>query len=209
MILNQLAETSMNMSHEKNQFGQELIFGPQETDLLRQFKKIEYSDFDIEELNMFSLDPLNEQNSSPEKLTESGISFSSKKSMKNSIRSHGTSRFKSTKTVKKLNLNKEKDKDLIEENLDMDPEPVNEQVPLTDLTPPREIPIEEKILRDRKEKQKVNQEREQEEKAARKEREIQLRKGLQSYQNSADIKNKKITYDHHGKILMIKTISEK
>jgi hypothetical protein len=63
-------------------------------------------------------------------------------------------------------------------------------------------------LRDRKEKQKLNQEREAKEKQERLEREVLRQKGVFQW-NSNDLKNKKITYDHNGKLIMIKTISEK
>jgi hypothetical protein len=72
-------------------------------------------------------------------------------------------------------------------------------IPIPDLEPPREIPVDERILRTRKEKQKANQQREEEER--RKRLEItDASKGLEGdsraknsalqSRNSGDIKNK-------------------
>jgi hypothetical protein len=78
-------------------------------------------------------------------------------------------------------------------------------VPLTDIAPPREIPLEERLLRERKEKQTSNQLHNEHEKQLRLERE-QLAKRNSMFSNQNDTNNKKVTYDHHGKVLFIKTI---
>lgn len=79
---------------------------------------------------------------------------------------------------------------------------------MTDVPPPREIPLEEKILRDRKEKQIANQLIIEQEKKERLERELQNKKNAK-FAHPRDIKNKKITYDHHGKVMFVKTIKSK
>lgn len=174
--------------------------------------RIEYSDFDLDDINMFANDTFGATTNSPEKLSGSpGVSIISKKSIlsnKQSFRSHSKStvKFKSLKISKKNSSNDLKPEG---EDVEIEKPPEHPQIPLEDLPQPREIPIEEKLLRDRKEKQKANQLKKDQELQARVDRENEIKKALQKSQSNTDIKNKKITYDHNGKVLMIKTVSEK
>ncbi|CAI2359537.1 unnamed protein product [Moneuplotes crassus] len=172
---------------------------------VQKVDKIEYSDFDIDELNMFQLDILAGVTHSHEK----GNSFIdastiSKKSGKNSLKSKSTMKFKHKKLFKRVESKEEK---VNGGDLDLKNEPAHPQFPLEDLAPP-EVSIEEKRLRDRKDKQEVNQLKKEQELAERKKREQELKKALQRSEHTTDFKNKKITYDHHGKVLMIKKVPE-
>lgn len=82
-------------------------------------------------------------------------------------------------------------------------------IPIPDIEPPREIPVEERILRDRKEKQKANLEQQALERKARFDAIEQRQKAMRISGNGNDLKNKKITYDHKGNVIMIKTLTEK
>ena len=78
-------------------------------------------------------------------------------------------------------------------------------MPIKDMPPPREIPLEERILRERKEKQIANQLQIQHEKQQRIERQKEAKKNSM-FANRDDMKNKKITYDHNGKVIFVKTV---
>ncbi|CDW71484.1 UNKNOWN [Stylonychia lemnae] len=74
-------------------------------------------------------------------------------------------------------------------------------IPL-DVDPPREIPDQEKILRDRKERQLKMKELEIKEQREKEEREKQRLKNKQDA--FAEIEKSEYTYDHNGKIIMVK-----
>lgn len=114
-------------------------------------------------------------------------------------------------SAKKLNQEEgqeeEKALNIVEDLL---PQPI----PIPDLEPPREIPVDERILRTRKEKQKANQQREEEERRKRRESQ-ETAKGSEGDNRGkistnqikgGDIKNKKFTFDHNGNVIMIKTL---
>jgi hypothetical protein len=82
-------------------------------------------------------------------------------------------------------------------------------IPIPDIEPPRVIPDQERLLRDRKEKQKANLDHQAEEREARFLVIEQNHKDMLSSNSSRDLRNKKITYDHNGKVIMIKTLSKK
>ncbi|CAI2387903.1 unnamed protein product [Moneuplotes crassus] len=179
---------------------------------VKKVDKIEFSDLDIQELNMFGVETISETTQGPEKFTISfGGSILSRRSSQQSIISRSSIKLKSRKHTKKRqsmenSLEPESPKP---EDLDPKEEPKHVQIPLNDLPSPREIPLEEKLLRDRKNKQEANKQKKEKELTERVQREEELREALMKSEYKADIKNKKITYDHHGKVLMIKTLSEK
>jgi len=185
---------------------------------VKTVEKIEYSDFDITDAQMFKLNIGNEMGSSPGKQTDSGFSFTSKVSMKSSIKSSGGkssirgskigsmmgsmkvipgSKFKNTQVSRKdsSKTNTVRKNSFYTKNVDSEEcKPVElelefQPVPLNDIEPPRKIPIEEKILRDRKEKQKANEQRMAEELAEREEREAKAKRNIQPT-NKQDYKNK-------------------
>jgi hypothetical protein len=82
-------------------------------------------------------------------------------------------------------------------------------IPIPDIEPTRVIPDQERLLRDRKEKQQANLDHQAEEREARFSVIEQNHKAMLSSSSSRDLKNKKITYDHNGKVIMIKTLSKK
>ena len=92
--------------------------------------------------------------------TESVASFMTSKSN----RSHLSVK-KLFNTAKKFN--QEETHTELEKLEDINIVTIPQPIPIPDLDPPREIPVDERILRTRKEKQKANQQREEEEKRKR------------------------------------------